>query len=808
MSDLREQLARVEHTSSESLTLAQVRELLRQPEVRAEATRHLGEDMRANLTYYLGESYNTPPVALDEACFTAHYDPSLPTIAIDANMTFSGSELIGVVAAEQPGTANIFYFSPSAGHARFATSANRTANRLDLQEGAMILPGGVVAAGSFPAPVSVDRLETTDANILRQCNEFDIPTFNTVDTIATYNDKSHLARLLEPTLAHPPARITPDVFRSTDDITDLVIKPTKHSQGRGVLLTDETNKPDDVHRLYDFLDTKGYEPVIEERIKSWPLRDPESGERLDWNVRALASQGELVGMYVRADTWGMPVNLSLSARALTLDQLADYINDSCVAEEIIRNLSEAAESIAHTHQTGLLGIDLTIDETGTPRVFEVNGGNAGGLQTIARITEDPTDKCAGAKRMLDAWLAATCPTPSDEMPTVYEHLEASLDALVHEQQHQKTIATLSPEAVTTEHAQSTTVALWAIVARNAAFGQLDIATVAEFDRLLFEEYPLELQQCLGHIITGPANLETYNNYLTTYESLFPADPELPVLRGIIAAKRFDLQSYQAAYQSAIELGVDEGAFQHRTEKFLNRTLARFMRPQGEPAEIDPEYALEGVCRTICIAGVDVAIATMTTLREQSSDSEAAFYRDLEFLMTVSLGHYDQALALIASSNEVSDAAYEFVLNSHRSILMQTPEGVAFFTQFSFASGSPVMPIIELIDSDTLPSAEINKLIIECAMHIPLEGSDDDRYQLASLLHHIRSSLDLPPSQTFTLRDQPTTDIAKFTTLLAKMHFNTAADVSAIMADFEERDILGSDLEYCRDVLEELRLQFL
>lgn len=376
---------------------------------------------------------NAPAEPISDSLFASWFDKGAPTIAIDANNCFVGSPLIGVAAARpELTTANIVYVASPAHGLSIEADNTRGQNTLVARSGMFILADGRVIYGHFPEPLKVSLLSTADETLVESCASAGILTTSSPESMAQTRNKHRLAEMLQgDSISHAPR--LPKSYLDTPERTDEVaIKPGNASLGRGVLLSDSTMPQAHLRLAYDLLEDTGYEPIIEKRIESWPIYDELSGKRLDWNVRALISDGALVDMYVRADDFGKPVNRITDARAISMTDFAQFFPDPADAVAVQRKLRQAGHAVAASLPNGYFGADITVDKNLQAVLFEINGENSGGLQTIAELATSYSEKLRNADTILTGWLerlespVSIEPTGSSSRP----QLAVSLGCLV------------------------------------------------------------------------------------------------------------------------------------------------------------------------------------------------------------------------------------------------------------------------------------------------------------------------------------------------------------------------------------------
>jgi glutathione synthase/RimK-type ligase-like ATP-grasp enzyme len=338
--------------------------------------------------------------------FSRLYDPTLPTIAIDTTQAFAGNELIGLAAQRRRGsndipTCNVIYIHSGAACGEIAETETGP-GELHIQRGILIAANGTTYAGEFPETVTVNALETTNQRLLDQCAAHGIQTLSDSQVASGYHHKNNVGAFAEAAGVSAPARYELSGLWQDDPAAEYVIKPLEGSGGKGVRMFTDAGQQAEARSYYEFLQNHGYEPVIENRVQSYPLHS--DGKRMDWNVRAIIGNGQLHSMYVRMDEWGGPVNRATGSQAVKLEDLGRYAADPDTAAKLISCLNESAERIARRVPVKLAGLDLTIDENGLPYLYEINIGPFGGVQTIAKLYTEPAQKLAAVEHMIDGWM--------------------------------------------------------------------------------------------------------------------------------------------------------------------------------------------------------------------------------------------------------------------------------------------------------------------------------------------------------------------------------------------------------------------
>lgn len=349
---------------------------------------------------------------IDEIIFGELFNPNAPTVVIDANHSFQGNELVALAAAER--NLNIIIV-PSLTDCCRITELIDGSYALAVSHGIIIDHEGQVFAGQLPVPIGADVFETASPTLLEQCELYGIRTFNDLELTNQSIAKSNVAELATAARINSPRRVAlEDMWRDRPE-TQYVIKPSLSSGGRGVRMFNNASQRSEAETYFNMLASANYVPVIEERVINWPLFAPVSEEtsdgnrrQLDWNVRAIISHGNLIDIYVRADIADRAVNISSGARAIKIEDLSTYTDAESAA--LLTNLIlEAAVNLAEITPTGLAAADIAINEHLEPYIYELNVGHLGGMQTLAKMYDQPAAKLQGAHRLISSWLEDLSP---------------------------------------------------------------------------------------------------------------------------------------------------------------------------------------------------------------------------------------------------------------------------------------------------------------------------------------------------------------------------------------------------------------
>lgn len=366
------------------------------PEYIDKSNNYTAIEMARNLHYALAI---TPEIHdLDQNNIQSVYNPELPTLAIDVNGCFTGAELLGMAnnrrAADK--TLNVLYVNT-------ATAGLKLDNGLTARRGFFVGQNGDILITDFGQDIPIKVFETIDTELLPNLASLGVLTLSKPDTYKYFNNKNSMDQIGTASNLTVPERLSlSDLLESSQP--DAVIKPSSGSQGRGVYFTARhPGEPDKWEYYYNFLNSRGYDPIIEKRVNCWPVRDPKSKELLDWNVRAIVSDGQLIDMYVRAGPRISAVNKSTGAQTIPMNKFYRLVDDSgSSSREIKKALSNAASDFAGQNDVFMTGLDLTINDMGQVVLFEANAGFVGGLQTIAHLDRGSINhRLKNANKLLD-----------------------------------------------------------------------------------------------------------------------------------------------------------------------------------------------------------------------------------------------------------------------------------------------------------------------------------------------------------------------------------------------------------------------
>lgn len=629
----------------------------------------------------------------DQGAFDGAYDPSLPTLAVDVAQSVAGAELVGVAEANAPERAlNVLYLLMHEGSVRME-SDDDGAPRMTAAEGIMFVSGGLMY-GRLPFPVRVDAVQSADTTVLEQCDALGIPTMEDAALMRNGCDKSVLPHMALPPEVLPAQRYARDQVQHELAQGGLVVKPASRMCGLGVKMFDDQTHASELFAYHDYLYEHGYEPLIEERIISWPFVDPTTNERLDWNTRAILAHGKPVGMYVRADIQGGPVNKTISARSLLPEDSVPYFANPETADEVLGKLHRAARMIGLLYPKGHLGLDLTVDESGRVRVYELNVRRIGGLQTITALRT--ADKLAQAQLLRQQWIdalhrqqQAVATHTNKQAPRSFA---SSFFGLVVAASNAKPIGLhgrINPVALNdgdvdvAEH-----VALYDCVAARylLAFDNRDAYTSRRMGRMLQEHFPLEVTPDLWRIVTMAIDPHEFEPLIDAGERFFPREKAFALARSVIAARSFDLRGVNRAWQAALANGATQEECGRAVAYFLRQPFTQILRNYEGPEREAINNTID-VAMALGIRHGYKGVVQMHALQEapRRHKRDRVFAAQLRFIMAAGCGEYAAATALVPQLMRMSArdraATDIFVDAIHKDVLLRSPEGQKLFNEY-------------------------------------------------------------------------------------------------------------------------------
>lgn len=781
--------------------LTEVQAYFAQPELRAASRDAVAGSVHRRLDRMgFGEEYRlTDGSSVDQ--LDMYIDPSLPTVAIDTIYGFSGSELMGVVAGGETKKLNILFTTFSTPDVVLAAGEHGT-QWVEVNGATLLADDGTIRHGPLQKPVRADLVVTADMGLLQQLEGVEVSSLHNLEQEEIIGDKRNLDQLL-PHVSLAPHRLDRTAL---SDRSDVVIKPASEAQGLGVLIGDDETDASELQAHFDFLEQNGYDPIIEERIKSWPLQDPETGERLDWNVRALVGGNRLLDMYIRAQAWGSPVNKSLGARAITMSQLHEFAGDESYARELRGILDAAADSVARTLPIQFGGIDLTINESGEPKIFEVNGGYSGGVQTIGFYEEERARKLQSAGILYDQWTEQLQVSAPSEQALSLARFTPSLAAMMHAGNRVNADKLFREYQPNTAHTSE-------YVTRNAltylGYEQIT-ANILSYDmekvETLFRDNPLEADSYLSTIaMYCLSDRECAHLVRTTDRYLAPDQSRALLMDGFAAGVLCDLDAIRSIASMQPEDDVDNrNMLRFYVGSRMEVNIRGFMQgvPQSAWQSDFPQMAAYVITDFLINGGEpDILIEAM---KKSGDPLDQRIGKALELRYLANTIRHDELLARTNeyyADEDISEVVFEVALNDNRDLLRGSLEGAVVYARIKASVGLLAAALDELISWSAKVEAKPNLDMVRSVVDEMQWDDDDEAREL--LVRQVYDLIDPPEGSLLyesdeTILDQnPATQIGW---LLRQKDLEQKDErINQVVYALMQRDELMSDSLYLTDL---------
>jgi hypothetical protein len=774
---------------------------LASPESVSETREHAAKMLKENLESY-GVGRSIEPLGMDTELMEMLIDRQAVTILVDSYYGFAGSDTLGLVSLNDGTSVNVIY-SPLASVDSSIGEYDDGTHSMLIKGGSIVTPSGHVVYGPFAKPLTADLLITSDIVAMKQAETLGVPIVQKVEDELLSLNKQHLSALFADTQLLA-ARYTDDALTQT---TDLVIKPSRQQRGLGVLIGGDDTSSEELQKHYNFLADMNQEPLIEERIKSWPIHDPETGHRLDWNVRALIGNQKLLGMYIRADEWGRPVNKSLGARAILMHQLDTYASDTTYSAELQAILEEAGTQLAQNIPYGFGSLDLTVDEGGNARLFEINGARSGGVQTLARYEQNIEGKLRVPKQLIQQW-AGISPNADDSRALIAEQrVKTGLSSMIFAADAMKRklfLPELTYDATVLEETNDQ-LAHYRILFEKAmdARKTFDISAY----KTLFQTFPMEVADDLFMLTVNIRTLEdsrTFEALAQTY--LLPNEERDIHLAAFTAGRSFNIVALQEYANQLEAIGGNIDLFDSFASAPIIVDVMWMMTEKTFEEKSDLMKRLKN--SYVAIIHNDVPLESLFALSEKTEDAtEKSIYKALQLKHLVATNEFDAAYAYILAhtgDEEVMEATYETVFNVFNIDLMKTREGFRFYASV-LAMQEQYVPAID-VAMDWLrsnPDEEVEEILHTAISGAPWITSAAELQIVAEVLADtvsvIRSN-DLnrypsPIKESFVERS----DAVAFAWII--QHLWTGMqhpDALTLFERLKQNEAYASDLEYLSD----------
>lgn len=656
------------------------------------------KNAQSSLNYSIGNSDKPTAEPFTPESFSALHDLSRPTVLIDYQSSYSGIELVGMAAQRYKIPVNLVYTSFASG------STLLTEREGDMNGSAVVSSGFIVDAfgqvhyGDFPTNISAQLIETSAISTMQQAEALGVPTSQSSVESLLLGDKDTLELLTQGTGLNAPRRISYDELSDPEVSSNVVIKPSKLGQGIGVFIADEHTTPEHAQKVYCYLQESGYAPIIESKIHCLPATDPETGDILDWNVRALIFNGQPIGAYVRADHAGKPVNRCNGAMAIPLDDFASYFADSATAERAMALLHNGIAIAASNYPSGYIGVDLTITPDFEDYIFEVNGSKSGGLQTIAHIASTAEGALESSTRLAEAYYkmssALDARSPSQQGSLYYPVPDfGDLAFAAHGIDKDDLLAMIPIERLPLHDGSfghGRRLALEAI--RDISQQDGSFSDMTEAVKILQRENSLDAKRVSSLIWAPHKDLPELSETVALIASLYPNDTKWLNHQAAIAAARFDIAELRAIYKriksseaKAEPIGIGMLMFIMLQN---NPMLSRELSPANDPHLDLTAIALKAVA--MCCEDDDSSVSEyLSRVRAEAPNKLEQSIARLDFILALGDRRYDDATLLLQSCDDdfyYSDFVFETVMQEMRPSITSNPEGLLFYADYAFSVG--------------------------------------------------------------------------------------------------------------------------
>ncbi len=313
------------------------------------------------------------------------YDPEQPTVAIYSGRTFTGSQLLGQVAAtlkskDKP-AANFISVVPGTYSESFVTEPNTPG--MFVQAGYTINSRGNIMLFELAEPIQVNAVDIGESNGFKTPTKAVIDKLGIVclrpETSFKYDDKFIAKQRLEQAGVTVPKGVLLrnkqlDDLESVAPDGHFVIKPVGAAWGSGVSIFGQ--EPDRKKLRSAIRELKRYsdDVVIEEYIESLSLQYDGFPEGNSWNLRVIGFNG-YCGSYVRINKEGQPVNIARGATVVTTEAVLHNVSKehgTAFATALSQAIIGCADKVCRAIPDTAIGIDIVVDRQGEPVVIETN----------------------------------------------------------------------------------------------------------------------------------------------------------------------------------------------------------------------------------------------------------------------------------------------------------------------------------------------------------------------------------------------------------------------------------------------------
>ncbi|MSR78279.1 MAG: hypothetical protein EXS63_08685, partial [Candidatus Omnitrophica bacterium] len=344
-----------------------------------------------------------------------------------------GFEALGLVGVrEKIEGVNFLYFLPSS-HIEMSSGG-----RTFIRYAVFFDRRGTLRIAKWETPLEIDLLINSQFGYSRKFADYSarhaLPFHHPLSILWMGEDKTFFSKLMQQAGLKMPKqkavtasrdkdpagknlkarlkKIRTELMSSKTRSSELVVKPSDGSMGEDIQMFDLSN-PSNIKSFEGFCESllkKCSKIVIEERIPAYFAADRE-GERLDWNLRVLASweHGSPVFderlIYIRYAPWSQnPVNLETGARAISLQdffiqqrwsdsqrksfifKLAREVKQTMMAMNEASQIMESKAGRRYAaHRPSMVGLDFIYDQDKDFYRLEANTSAVGGVGTLERM---------------------------------------------------------------------------------------------------------------------------------------------------------------------------------------------------------------------------------------------------------------------------------------------------------------------------------------------------------------------------------------------------------------------------------------
>ncbi len=369
--------------------------------------------------------HRTSPIEiqpLTPEIFHSLYDSRCPTIGITAQRGGTGFGIAGVSAAKAHASGNplvnLVYLPGPDEHTMQVQAGSPGAAYATA--GFLVDRSGQVFYGNFPHPLHLDWIDAPVGAIAELADREGIRLLVTPDgeQVAREKDLTDL-QLRAHGIATPPTVVVdrhnadfiiPQIGvllgANSIDHQGFVVKPAASCCGQDVFLIEESDA-DAVPLLCAMLLEGHAKLVVQRRVTSAELRG-QGHERLDWNLRVLATTQGTVDWEARVAPWGKRVNKSQGAEVWEVPRLwqqlaAQTVNPELEFSRFTQRIDELSRLLCTIYRTEFMGYDIIVTQAGMPCVIEVNIGNPGGICTLAAMRSTTSDRLRATDTLISHW---------------------------------------------------------------------------------------------------------------------------------------------------------------------------------------------------------------------------------------------------------------------------------------------------------------------------------------------------------------------------------------------------------------------